>query len=156
RFSCVEGWRAAVHETLTRQAAEAPGDQPTEMLEPVESCPYKGLAAYQPEDARRFFGREALIDELVRRLRLNKVLVVGGPSGSGKSSLVRAGLIPALSAGALPGSERWRIALLTPGRDPLAELYFQVARTMPSGKPPVSVEDLFARPTLARHLGQGS
>jgi energy-coupling factor transporter ATP-binding protein EcfA2 len=114
------------------------------------------LAAYQPEDAHRFFGREGLIDELVRRVRLQKVLVVGGPSGSGKSSLVRAGLIPALNAGALLGSEKWRVALFTPGHDPLAELHFQVSRTCPGGKSPVSLEDLLARPTMARHLGRAN
>ena len=85
-------------------------------------CPYKGLAAYQLDDARYFCGREALIDELVRRLQLHQVLVVGGPSGSGKSSLVRAGLLPALRDGVLPGSEHWNIVVMTPGRDPLHEL----------------------------------
>src|SRR5882672_634067 len=97
--------RSAVHDTLAHEGGEPLGARPTEAVEPTAPCPYKGLAAYQPEDAHRFFGREGLIDELVRRVRLQKVLVVGGPSGSGKSSLVRAGLIPALSAGALLGSE---------------------------------------------------
>jgi WD40 repeat protein len=156
RFTCMEEWRAAIHDALAQEAAAAPEDQPTELVEATVSCPYKGLAAYQPEDARRFFGRESLIDDLARRLRLQKVLVVGGPSGSGKSSLVRAGLIPALRAGAVPGSDRWRIALLTPGRDPLAELYFQVTRSLLSGRPPVLLEDVLARPTMARHLGEGN
>ncbi|MCP5115766.1 MAG: hypothetical protein GY953_33475, partial [bacterium] len=101
RFSCMESWRAAAHEMLANEAAEARGGLPTEVTPLETACPYKGLAAYQPEDARFFFGREALIDEIVRRIQLNRVLVVGGPSGSGKSSLVRAGLIPALKAGAL-------------------------------------------------------
>ena len=58
--------------------------------------PYKGLAAFEPEDAEYFFGREALIEELVARLKERGFLAVVGPSGSGKSSLVRAGLLPAL------------------------------------------------------------
>ena len=153
RFASIESWRSAVLNTLAHEVAEPRGARPTEAIEPAAPCPYKGLGAYQPEDAHRFFGREALIDELVRRIWLQKVLVVGGPSGSGKSSLVRAGLIPALNAGALHGSEKWRSTLLTPGHDPLAELHFQVSRTLPGGKSPVSLEDLLAHPTMARHLG---
>lgn len=154
RFASMVIWRSAVQDTLAREAAAAHSDRPTEMIDSKASCPYVGLAAYQSADARRFFGREALIDELVRRVQLQKVLVVGGASGSGKSSVVRAGLIPALNAGALPGSDKWRIALFTPGRDPMAELHFQVSKTLPSGVPSVSLDDIHARPTMARHLGR--
>ena len=153
RFASIESWRSAVLNILAHEVAELRGARPTEAIKSAAPCPYKGLGAYQPEDAHRFFGREALIDELVRRIWLQKVLVVGGPSGSGKSSLIRAGLIPALNAGALHGSEKWRSALLTPGHDPLAELHFQVSRTLPGGKSRVSLEDLIAHPTTARHLG---
>ena len=160
RFASMESWRAAIYETLAQQAAEAQAADAeaniaTQVIETALTCPYKGLAAYQPEDAHCFFGREALIDELVRRLQQQRVLVVGGPSGSGKSSLVRAGLIPALRAGALLGSEDWRIALFTPGRDPLAELHYQVTRDLPVGTLTISIDDLQARPTMARHLGGG-
>lgn len=156
RFRDMEDWRAAIHETLARETAETLGCLPTVAVQAAARCPYKGLAAYQPEDAHFFFGREALIDELVRRMRLRKVLIVGGPSGSGKSSLVRAGLIPALRAGALPGSENWRIALFTPGRDPMAELYFQATQETPAGDGrTLSLDDLIARPTMARHLDAG-
>ena len=58
------------------------------------ACPYKGLAAFQPEDAGYFFGREELVAELVARLGRARFLAVVGASGSGKSSLVRAGLLP--------------------------------------------------------------
>ena len=153
RFSCMDSWRAAVHEALSHEAIEAQVGLPTEVASLETPCPYKGLAAYQPEDARFFFGREALIDEFVRRIQLNRVLVVGGPSGSGKSSAVRAGLIPALKAGALPGSDAWRFALFTPGRDPLAELFFQMTRGSTSSNSPVSLEEVIAHPTMARHLG---
>jgi WD40 repeat protein len=157
RFTSIESWRAAVHDTLAHEVAEPLGARPTEAIETTAApCPYKGLAAYQPEDAHRFFGREALIDELVRRIRIQKALVVAGPSGSGKSSLVRAGLIPALNAGALLGSEKWRFTLFTPGHDPLAELHFQMSRTLPGGKSPVALDDLLARPTMARHLGRSN
>ena len=154
RFTTIESWRSAVHDVLAGEVAATQVGRPEDGVGRSATCPYKGLAAYQPEDAGSFFGREALIDELVRRLQLERVLVVGGPSGSGKSSLVRAGLIPALGAGALAGSETWRAVLFTPGRDPLAELHYRVASILPSGRPPISVEDLLARPTMARHLGE--
>ena len=154
RFTTIENWRSAIHDVLAHEVAAVQSDLPTEVISEASSCPYKGLAAYQPEDSQCFFGREALVDELVRRLQLRRVLVVGGPSGSGKSSLVRAGLIPALSAGALPGSESWRSVLFTPGRDPMAELYYGIAEALPNGRPTLSLEELLARPTLARHLSR--
>jgi predicted AAA+ superfamily ATPase len=65
--------------------------------------PYKGLAAFDEADTAFFFGREALVERLVERLAedhpLARFLAVVGPSGSGKSSLVKAGLIPALRQG---------------------------------------------------------
>ncbi|MGI9334011.1 MAG: protein kinase domain-containing protein [Gammaproteobacteria bacterium] len=152
RFASMGEWRDAIYDALTQETARARRMQPTQVAPAAETCPYKGLAAYQPEDAPYFFGREALIDELIRRMQLHKVLVVGGPSGSGKSSLVRAGLIPALRAGALPGSENWQVTLFTPGRDPIGELYYQVAKNTPSGAASMSLDDLVSHPTLARHL----
>jgi WD40 repeat protein/DNA-binding SARP family transcriptional activator len=92
-------------------------------------CPFPGLATFDEEHADYFFGRERLVAELVARLVGSPLLAVVGPSGSGKSSAVRAGLLPALAAGVLPGSERWRHALMRPGEHPLAEL----KRTYPRG-----------------------
>jgi energy-coupling factor transporter ATP-binding protein EcfA2 len=95
-------------------------------------CPYPGLAAFQPSDAERFFGREQLTAELVTRageqVARPGLLMVLGPSGSGKSSLLRAGLLPAVAAGALParGSWAWPRDLMTPGRRPLLELATRV------------------------------
>ena len=96
-------------------------------------CPYPGLAAFQPEDAERFSGRDQLTAELVARagelLARPGLLTVLGPSGSGKSSLLRAGLLPAVAAGALParGSSAWPRDLMTPGRRPVMELATRVA-----------------------------
>ncbi len=88
--------------------------------------PYKGLRAFGEADAGDFFGRAALTGCLLARLAeagsMARFLAVVGPSGSGKSSLVRAGLIPALRRGELPSSERWLIAEFAPGAFPLAEL----------------------------------
>ncbi|HEY1274719.1 MAG TPA: BTAD domain-containing putative transcriptional regulator [Thermoleophilaceae bacterium] len=85
-------------------------------------CPFPGLATFDAAHAEYFFGRERLVTELVARLVGAPLLAVVGPSGSGKSSAVRAGLMPALASGVLPGSEGWAQALMRPGRHPLAEL----------------------------------
>ena len=69
-----------------------------------------------------FFGREQLVAEMVARLAGAPLMGIVGPSGSGKSSALRAGLLAALAAGVLPGSERWPLALLRPGEHPLAAL----------------------------------
>ncbi len=83
---------------------------------PTGKSPFPGLRAFGPEDAPVFFGRGAETDQLLSRLRdpACRFLAVVGASGSGKSSLVGAGLIPRLQAGALPGSERWPVMQLTP------------------------------------------
>jgi WD40 repeat protein/tRNA A-37 threonylcarbamoyl transferase component Bud32 len=85
-------------------------------------CPFKGLASFEPVDADYFFGRERLVAELVARLVGAGFLGIVGPSGSGKSSVLRAGLLPALAEGVLPGSRGWRRLLLRPGERPLEEL----------------------------------
>ena len=95
--------------------------------------PYRGLASFQPEDASWFYGREplteVLIGHLAGQLASGGLLVAVGPSGSGKSSLLRAGMIPALRSGALgePGSNSWPVALFTPGSRPLRALAAQLA-----------------------------
>ena len=79
----------------------------------LEGCPYLGLAGYEEADAALFVGRERLTSVLAGRLADQSVVVVTGPSGVGKSSLVRAGLVPALRSGALPGSAAWRVDVRT-------------------------------------------
>ncbi|WP_210505527.1 AAA family ATPase [Naasia sp. SYSU D00057] len=105
-------------------------------------CPYKGLAAYQPEDAADFFGRELLIAELVAKLGASRFLAVVGPSGSGKSSVVRAGLVPALAREALPGSSEWVPVITTPGRESLAAS-LQRARAEAHGQRVALIVDQF-------------
>jgi WD40 repeat protein len=85
-------------------------------------CPFKGLASFEPTDAEYFFGRERLVAELVARLVGGQFLAIVGPSGSGKSSVLRAGLLPALAGDVLPGSAKWQRWLLRPGARPLEEL----------------------------------
>ena len=86
-------------------------------------CPYVGLDAFLEANHHLFFGRQRLVRELIDRVAQHRLVAVVGPSGSGKSSLVRAGLVPALKDGALPGSQDWRYTPpIVPGSDPLASL----------------------------------
>lgn len=85
--------------------------------------PFPGLRPFEPDEDHLFFGREKEIDELLRRLRGNRFLSVVGTSGSGKSSLVRSGLIPSLYSGFMvKAGSTWRVATLRPGEDPFGHL----------------------------------
>ncbi len=90
---------------------------------PERTNPFPGLRPFEPEEAHLFFGREGQSDELLRRLRQTRFLAVVGTSGSGKSSLVRAGLLPALHGGYMVNEgSAWQIALMRPGNDPIGNL----------------------------------
>ena len=132
-----------------REAAAAEGPAPG---------PYLGLVPFEERDAQLFYGRDQLADQLVRRLaeRLDGagILLVAGESGSGKSSLLRAGLLPRLAAGALgPGSERWPRRVIRPTASPLRELAMVLAEM--AGADPVSVyRSLSAAPGEAPMLAE--
>nr|WP_276207257.1 NACHT and WD repeat domain-containing protein [Nocardia mangyaensis] len=89
-------------------------------------APYRGLAFYGPADARWFVGRKYVTERLVSRIADHDAthgpIMVVGPSGVGKSSLVRAGVVPALRDNAFPRSSTWPIMIMTPGREPVARL----------------------------------
>ena len=92
--------------------------------------PFKGLRSFGAHDAGTFFGRDALIAELLRTIgRGQHLIALVGASGSGKSSVVRAGLVPALAKGALEGSDQWLIASMVPGAHPFAELEAALLRS---------------------------
>jgi len=98
--------------------------------------PYKGLLPFTEDDRPYFFGRERLVNELVEVLAQQmdnvRLLAVVGPSGSGKSSVVMAGLLPRLREGALPGSETWvYLDRIVPGAHPLESLTITLANVMP-------------------------
>jgi len=130
--------RAAVRE---RASAASEGSAPGGDLT-WSGCPYLGLVPFEERDAKVFYGRTELVAQLVQRLleRLDRpgMLLVTGESGAGKSSLLRAGLMPRLAAGALgPGSERWPRRVIRPAGSPLRELAMQLADV--AGADPVSV-----------------
>jgi WD40 repeat protein/class 3 adenylate cyclase len=117
--------------------------------------PYRGLTTFEASDAEFFFGRERLLAEIVSRLAGTPLLGIVGPSGSGKSSVVRAGLIPGLAAGVLPGSERWTVALLRPGEHPLRELDRALWAALPKATLEQVAKDAVPLVALNGVLGDG-
>ena len=111
-------------------AAEGAGPRPGA----VPGSPYRGLSVFGEQDTGWFFGREAaataLLDRMSRLLAGAGLLMVSGASGAGKSSLLRAGVLPRIRADGLaaaPEAASWPLALFTPTRAPLDELALQVA-----------------------------
>jgi energy-coupling factor transporter ATP-binding protein EcfA2 len=85
--------------------------------------PFPGLRPFEEDEEYLFFGREKQIDELLDRLRTNHFLAVIGASGSGKSSLVKSGLLPSLYSGYMAeAGSRWRVTLFRPGSNPIREM----------------------------------
>ncbi len=109
-------WPEAV-ERLCASVQKAPPAQALRL-----ACPYPGMRAFREQEASHFYGREAETDELLQRLRRHPFAAVIGASGSGKSSLVYAGLIPALRRSSLFGPGGWLIRSIRPGAHPLETL----------------------------------
>jgi WD40 repeat protein/serine/threonine protein kinase len=153
-----------VDDVIARATAEVPGDRypdppavavalrealggtPRRVPSDVESRnPFKGLRPFLEADAADFFGREAVVEQLVRAMseRGPSFLAVVGPSGSGKSSLVRAGLVPAVRRGAIPSSEHWFVVEMLPGAHPFEELEGALLRV--AVNPPASLMEQLER-----------
>ena len=96
--------------------------------EPIRT-PFPGLRAFQADEYPLFFGRERQVDALITRLQRSHFLAILGTSGSGKSSLIRAGLLPALRGGMMKeAGYGWRIAALRPGSDPIGNLAAELVK----------------------------
>lgn len=121
-----EGLRDLNHALLNPLVESNVIDERVEPLPTDEEFrnPYKGLVAFGEADTEDFFGRDALIAEMVAALRQNneRFLTILGAFGSGKSSVVRAGLLPQLKAGALPNSAEWTYLEMMPSDEPLVNL----------------------------------
>ncbi|HEX6222532.1 MAG TPA: BTAD domain-containing putative transcriptional regulator, partial [Acidimicrobiia bacterium] len=103
--------------------AEAVGGLPSPAPRTVRRNPYKGLEPFDETDAADFYGRDDVVDSLLGAVATQGLVAVVGSSGSGKSSVVRAGLVPALRNGAIAGSDEWFIVTMVPGTDPFDELH---------------------------------
>ncbi|MCJ7709705.1 MAG: AAA family ATPase, partial [Chloroflexi bacterium] len=100
--------------------------------------PYKGMRSFGEADALDFFGRETFAARLLERLdavsRAGRLLLLVGPSGSGKSSVIRAGLLPLLRARSAPDREGWRVAVMLPGSRPEEALLRSLDTVVPDGE----------------------
>ncbi len=126
--------------------------------------PYKGLRAFTADDAGDFFGRDRLVDELVKEVAGivtteqsttagGRLLTIIGPSGSGKSSVVMAGLLPRLQRGVLPGSEGWvYLEPIVPGKHPIEALGLTLATHFPDRSFTSIREDLQDDATRGLHV----
>ncbi|MCB8944991.1 MAG: protein kinase [Ardenticatenaceae bacterium] len=149
RFANVPSLLAALQQALAGSDGLAPVNViapvpmlDTEALANLEN-PYRGLRAFTEADAEHFYGRETLIQELFAHLsdtsELKRFLAIVGPSGSGKSSVAKAGLVPALRRGGLPGSEDWFVLDFAPGAQPWEELEAALLRV--AVNPPATLLD---------------
>ncbi len=139
-------------EILLTRGQGAPTIVKTELVQDV--CPYRGLEFFDEAHADYFFGREELTEQLIEKLRTGNFAAVVGASGSGKSSLVRAGLIHTLRQGKkFSGSDRWRIQLISPTEQPLKSL--ATAFVNPKDSAVDRAEQLRRAETLLRDGGTG-
>ena len=123
-----------------------PGRYSTMQLQ-LDESPYAGLSSFQESDAARFFGRSREIAAAVNRIRDRPIMGVVGPSGVGKSSFVRAGLVPALKA----SGEQWETLVIRPGRSPLMAIAAMMSPMVSSTSSTV-VDDLKEQAAIAQQL----
>lgn len=117
--------------------------------------PYKGLVPYEEADASIFFGRQDLVDHIIKNLEDSPFLALIGPSGVGKTSVVCAGVIPALRGGAIPGSDRWHYIIMRIGADPVQDLFEALAAVTP-GAVSMSTNETLDSKKLEQYLLVGS
>ncbi len=150
---------------VTIQASQISEASAPEIVPAIGRNPYKGLLTFLEEDTQRFFGRETLVQEIWQRFSRFyapsgkpsplRLLAILGPSGSGKSSVIRAGFIPELARNPLPGMQKQaRVAVLQPGEYPLRALAAVLARIATNDPAPVTKTREFAE-ELARQNRDG-
>ena len=157
------GFLTSVSESATTTPALVDSSQSPELIaEPRD--PFKGLEPFRSEDARDFFGRDGLVQDLLRALedslftgqqarQAGRLLAVVGPSGSGKSSVAMAGLLPELRKGAIAGSSEWTyLQPILPGAHPFEALAKALASDFPQRSLESLREDLEANSALGLHL----
>lgn len=120
---------------------------------PDDPTPYRGLLPFEAEHARFFFGRDDDVRRLVEKLGQQRFVAVVGASGSGKSSLVKAGLLPKLISNVLPDSATWRVLAMTPGSQPLRALASQLATLAPPTDDRLQTADALTERLQARRDG---
>ncbi|MFD3556316.1 helix-turn-helix domain-containing protein, partial [Streptomyces goshikiensis] len=137
----------------TASGSAAPAQPPPSPPQSAGDCPYRGLAAFTPQDADWFFGRErataALVERVFERIGSGPLMLVAG-SGAGKSSLLSAGLVPALRRGGgfpMPGADGWPVMRFTPTAHPLQELLDSAAKVL-DGDPGITAHRLRVRPEV--------
>ncbi len=147
---------------ILNKTSSTPPKPPEPEFEPRN--PYKGLRAFNSDDAHDFFGRDTLINELAAALegalaaeeksqQCARLLAVVGPSGSGKSSVVMAGLLPRLREGRLPGSEQWvYLDPIVPGTRPIEALTLALSEQLPDKSLKAIREDLEDDSARGLHL----
>lgn len=133
----------AFHRLVAGIRGAAPGPGPDQILQ-TGVTPYRGLQTFDVADSPFFFGREALTERLLDGLRSEEIrfTAILGPSGSGKSSLARAGVLAALKQGWLPGSEQWPIVICKPGSEPLISLAIALSQVTGGESNPGTLRDL--------------
>lgn len=122
-------------------------------LAPPDGNPYRGLHAFEAEHRAVFFGRDPDVRVVIDRLRAERLVLVAGTSGVGKSSLCRAGVLPAVAEGAL-GEGAWRTVGFTPGRHPVRALAAALAPHLDADEATLAADILEAWPEVERQLRQ--
>ncbi|HKN55626.1 MAG TPA: XRE family transcriptional regulator, partial [Amycolatopsis sp.] len=136
-LSNIENGRKPATVDVARRLDDVLGGSLSDLVDTL-ACPYLGLAAFGPGDTKWFFGRErttaALAGRIADSLESGLPLVVIGASGAGKSSVLHAGLRPALAGGVLPvhGSASWPVLVMTPTADPVGALSERAAKLLGS------------------------
>jgi WD40 repeat protein len=131
-----------------------PGSADREQARPrwTDGCPYRGLLPYDQAHAAVFYGRDRLTAQLAGLLSHGGLVMVTGASGAGKTSLLQAGLVPALARGVqVPGSQSWPRVSMTPASRPLTELAARLAQ-LSGGDPAVTRKSLAEAPGDAHLL----